>query len=140
MRAYASVLSVSALVFVFALFVRAGQQSNQTNTDPSGYTSTQAYDASGQVLTVTDGRGKTTHPGQNPANATDFSTEINTHGQTASISATAAPITIHVPIDQPTIQTAIDAASNGDTVLVADGTYKENADFKGKAITVTSVN
>ncbi len=29
-------------------------------------------------------------------------------------------------------------ANNGDTVLVAPGTYAENIDFKGKAITVTS--
>ena len=50
----------------------------------------------------------------------------------------AKAATIHVPADQPTIQAGINAASNGDTVLVAPGTYYENIDFKGKAITVTS--
>jgi hypothetical protein len=44
--------------------------------------------------------------------------------------------TIHVPADASTIQGAIQSASNGDTILVASGTYRENIDFLGKAITV----
>jgi Bacterial Ig-like domain (group 3) len=51
---------------------------------------------------------------------------------------TAPASTIHVPGDQPTIQAGINAAGNGDTVLVAPGTYYENIDFVGKAITVIS--
>jgi len=45
---------------------------------------------------------------------------------------------INVPADQPSIQAGINAATNGDTVLVADSTYYENIKFMGKAITVAS--
>lgn len=56
----------------------------------------------------------------------------------ASTTLALASTTIHVPADQPTIQAGINAAVNGDTVLVAPGTYYENVNFNGKAITVTS--
>ena len=45
---------------------------------------------------------------------------------------------IHVPADQSTIQAGINASSTGDTVLVDTGTYYENINFYGKAITVAS--
>jgi len=54
------------------------------------------------------------------------------------VSTSAICNTINVPIDQPTIQTGIQAAQNGDTVLVASGTYFENLNFLGKHIVVTS--
>ena len=53
-------------------------------------------------------------------------------------SAVLSAQVIHVPGDQPTIQAGINAASDGDTVLIADDTYYENIRFMGKAITVAS--
>ena len=44
--------------------------------------------------------------------------------------------TIHVPADQPTIQAGIMASVDGDLVLVAPGTYVENIDIIGRAITL----
>ncbi len=46
--------------------------------------------------------------------------------------------TIHVPSEQPLIQSAINVSIDGDIVSVAPGTYHEHLDFLGKAIEVSS--
>ncbi len=46
--------------------------------------------------------------------------------------------TIHVPDSYPSIQDAINGASQGDTIVVRPGTYYENINFVGKAITLIS--
>jgi len=48
--------------------------------------------------------------------------------------AAASGSVIHVPGDHDTIQSAIESSSNGDTVLVAPGTYIENINLMGRAI------
>ena len=56
-------------------------------------------------------------------------------GQVESIDGS----TIYVPDDYSTIQAAVDAASPGDTIVVRDGTYPENADVN-KRLTIRSAN
>ena len=58
----------------------------------------------------------------------------------AVLNTAAAPAgkTIRVPADRPTIQSAIDAATEGDTVLVDPGTYREKLKLGAKGITLAS--
>jgi len=58
--------------------------------------------------------------------------------QASSARSKRQPRTIHVPADHGRIQQAIDAANDGDTVLVAPGVYREQLQLKGKQITLAS--
>ncbi|MBK8981598.1 MAG: T9SS type A sorting domain-containing protein [Ignavibacteria bacterium] len=55
-----------------------------------------------------------------------------------AISGASANI-LNVPSQYSTIQSAINASVNGDTVLVQPGTYPENIIFRGKRIVLTSL-
>jgi len=46
---------------------------------------------------------------------------------------------LNVPVSFSTIQSAINASSNGDTIAVSPGTYFENINFRGKNILLTSL-
>ncbi|HEU4435891.1 MAG TPA: right-handed parallel beta-helix repeat-containing protein, partial [candidate division Zixibacteria bacterium] len=54
------------------------------------------------------------------------------------LSSSLFAATIRVPQDQPNIQWGINAASNGDTVLVDRGAYAVNVNFNGKKIVLKS--
>jgi hypothetical protein len=45
---------------------------------------------------------------------------------------------LYVPGTYPTIQSAINSAVNGDTILVAPGIYYENVNFRGKGVLLSS--
>ena len=55
-----------------------------------------------------------------------------------TIAPVASALIINIPGDYPTIQEGIDAAENGDTVLVAPGEYIQNPVIEDKNILLTS--
>jgi subtilisin family serine protease len=71
-------------------------------------------------------------------------TTDDANGQCYAFTTPPTPPPVHVPGQYPTIQEAIDAATTGGTVVIADGIYtgegNRDLSFGGKAITVRSEN
>jgi PKD repeat protein len=69
----------------------------------------------------------------------DYGSEQPTESRANYITASLDPATVlNVPTQYPTIQSAIDAADDGDYIIVADGIYYENLQIVGKQITLAS--
>ena len=61
-------------------------------------------------------------------------------GEAGTTAAVPDGATIRVPADQPSIQQGVDAASAGDTVLIAPGTYREAVVVATDGITIRGTN
>ena len=116
-----------------------------------------AHDPDGEIVIYTIDYGDAS---ESESNATGIFSHTYITGGTAyakcqvtddtgvSINSASIPIIRHgeiqVPAEYPTIQSAMDVALDGDTVIVANGTYtgyrNKDLDFKGKTITVRSQN
>jgi len=84
---------------------------------------------------------KVKHTFNNPGDYAVRLTITTEHGQEASVTHTVHVVAgLVVPVVYPTIQAAIDAAKDGDVVIVLAGKYQESINFKGKGITVQSTD
>ncbi len=94
-------------------------------------------------LTLTDNADGTAMLAGTPPNNVARTTNVELKVSDGSLAnnqvwTITASLMIKVPADYVTIQAAINAASNGDSILVDPGTYIENINFNGKKIVLGS--
>ncbi len=75
------------------------------------------------------------HPPERPPMKTPLVTMI-----LAALTAPSAAATIQVPEDHPTIPQAVQAASDGDLILVGPGTWPQSVNYRGRDITIRSTD
>jgi len=74
------------------------------------------------------------------AQAKDENGEIQEQWSDAHEITISPPAAIYVPDDYPTIQSAVDAANPGDTIIVRDSIYTENISINKNHLTIKSEN
>jgi parallel beta-helix repeat protein len=77
-------------------------------------------------------------PGGSSEDVTDDQSLEETSGAEFALEPASSESVIHVPGDYNSIQTAIDRAEEGQTIIVSAGTYYENLNMRGKEITLQS--
>ena len=123
---------------------------NQTNhsgitvtferTDPSSLTETATTDANGYYTAELEtGVYDVTYSKDGYYEESIIGQPFYSNTTLPDITLLERPTLINVPDDYNTIQLAIDVAWDGDTILVASGTYTENINYNGKNIMVGSL-
>lgn len=101
-RSHVRIALYVSLALILCLPAGAWQQSIGGAAGSAGNISLPTYDGVGRVVAVTDSTGNTVRPGGGAATLAAAAA----HAANVTAQPAAAPVTIHVPADQPTIQAA----------------------------------
>lgn len=133
-----------ALVAHFDCSVSAPYKLQQVEFDAGTSTSkgSQIASYSWQLGDGTTASGmRVVHAYESPGTYKVTLTVTSEDGKNASVTQTISVLPgLAVPVVYPTIQAAIADADDGDVVVILPGTYHENINFLGKAITVQSTD